>query len=487
MTIDPETEAEIRRLFFAEHWKRGTIVSQLGIHPDVVNRVTGNVGMKPGTPRAAACVLDPYKPFVIDTLTQYPRLRSTRLFDMIRERGYAGSLRTLRRYVEGVRPKSKTEAFLRVERLPGEQAQIDWAHVGELTVPGGVRKLWVFLMVLMYSRACFAELVFSLDIHSLRRSLVRAARFFGGVTRQWLFDNPKTVVVQRRGDLVRFHPDLLGVAAELHVHPRVCAPRKPHEKGGVERAVRYFKDRFFAARSFHSIEHGNAQLLEFITNIAHQRPHPRLPDRSVADVFDDERSRLLTLPDPLPNTDVVTPVPVDKTAFICLDSNHYSVPATYASTTLTLVASDTELRLLDGDQQVARHARCWGRQQWMESPAHRAELLQQKRAGRDLKSRDRLRAEVPGAEILLNRWFEAGRNVGSLAAQTLQLLDAYGAAILNDAVAEMISRSTHDTGALAILCEQRRHGPAGPPIVINFSDHVRERDVIPHDLGAYDD
>jgi hypothetical protein len=180
-------------------------------------------------------------------------------------------------------------------------------------------------------------------------------------------------------------------------------------------------------------------------------------------------------------------VPVDKTAFVRLDTNQYSAPAAYACATLTLVASDTELRLLDGDREVARHARCWGRHQRIESPAHRAELLQDKRAARELKSRDRLRAEVPGADILLARWFDAGRNVGSLAAQVLQLLDAYGAAVLNDAVAEMLTRGTHDPGALAILCEQRRHGPAQPPLAIHFSDHVRERDVIPHDLGGYDD
>lgn len=487
MTVSFDVEAEIRRLFYGEHWKRGTIVAGLGVHSDVVDRVTGNVGMKRGTRRASACVLEPYKTFVVETLTQYPRLRSTRLFDMLRERGYSGSLRTLRRYVKIVRPKAKAAAFLRVDTLPGEQAQIDWAHVGEMAVPGGKRKLWVFVMVLTYSRASFAELVFSLDVHSLRRSLVRAASFFGGVTRQWLFDNPKTIVLERRGELVRFHPDLLDIAATLHVQPRLCTPRQPQQKGRVERAIRYFKDRFFAARSFHSLDHGNAQLLEFITNIAHQRPHPRFPERTVAEVFDEERPRLLTLPDPLPTTEVLTPVPLDKTAFFCLDTNHYSAPSTYASGTLLLAANDTELRLLDGDNEVARHARCWGYHQWIESPAHRAELLEDKRAARELKSRDRLRAEVPGAEILLTRWFDAGRNVGSLAAQTLQLLDAYGASILNAAVAEMLARGTHDPGALALLCEQRRRGPAGPPTLLHFSEHVRERDVLPHDLGGYDD
>jgi transposase len=75
---------------------------------------------------------------IVETLTQYPRLRATRLFDMLRERGYTGSLRTLRRYVKTVRPKAKAAAFLRVDTLPGEQAQIDWAHVTAARVPSPV-------------------------------------------------------------------------------------------------------------------------------------------------------------------------------------------------------------------------------------------------------------------------------------------------------------------------------------------------------------
>ena len=252
--------------------------------------------------------------------------------------------------------------------------------------------------------------------------------------------------------------------------------------------MRFFKERFFAARTFHSIEQGNTQLGEFIETIAHLRPHPRWPDRSVAELFAEEQPRLLSVPDPLPQTDLVTLVPVDRTAFVRLDTNRYSVPHTYASRTLTLVASDTELRLLDGDQPVAHHARCWGRSQWLELPAHRAALVQEKRAASELKGRDRLRAEVPEIEPLFERWVDAGRNLGSMIARVIVLLDAYGAPVMRRALADMIARGTHDPGALAILCEQqRRRRGDGPVRVVVFGDHVRERDVVPHDLGRYDE
>ncbi len=231
MTVSKAVAAEIRRLYFAEHWKRGTIAAQLGVHFDVVVRVLGSFGPKGGSPRPDARVLEPYIPFVDETLSRYPRLVATRIQDMLVERGYEGSVRTLRRYVREARPAPRNEVFLRVETLPGEQAQVDWAHVGSLPVPGGHRALWAFVMVLAYSRAMWAELVVDLGVDSLCRSLVRAVAFFGGCTRQWLFDNAKTIVIERSGDAVRFHPTLLDLASHLHVQPALCGPRKPQEKG----------------------------------------------------------------------------------------------------------------------------------------------------------------------------------------------------------------------------------------------------------------
>ena len=488
MTVDLKVEAEIRRLYFAEHWKRGTIASGLGVHFDTVVRVLGSFGPRAGSPRPEARVLEPYVPFVDETLARHPRLVSTRILDMLVERGYTGSLRSLRRYVRGARPMPKSEVFLRVETLPGEQAQVDWAHVGALTILGSKRPLWAFVIVLAYSRAMWAELVLDMGIESLRRSLLRASAFFGGSPRQWLFDNAKTIVIERSGDAVRFHPALLDLSARMHVQPALCGVRKPHEKGKVERAIRYLKDRFFAARTFHSAAHGNAQLLEFFDKIAHQRPHPRWPERRVIDVFEEERPRLLSLPSPLPETDTVMPIGVDKTAFVKLDTNRYSVPGRYERRSLTLVADDVTVRLLDGADEVARHPRCWGRHQTLELREHRAAILEDKRKARDLKGRDRLRVEVPEIDRLLERWVDAGRNIGSMIGFTIKLLDAYGPATLRVVTTDMLSRGIHDRGAMAILCEQKRRGRAGPtPLAIQLGDHVVERDVIPHDLGGYDE
>ena len=170
MTIDIAKEHEIRRLHDVEKWKRGTIVAELGVHADVVDRVLDRGADRALLVAPRPSLVDPYEAFIDETLKSHPRLRATRLFDMIRLRGYEGGIAILRRHVVEVRPVPRGEVYLRTERLIGEQAQVDWAHVGSLAVTGGTRPLWVFVMVLAYSRAMWAEIVFDLTVESLRRS-----------------------------------------------------------------------------------------------------------------------------------------------------------------------------------------------------------------------------------------------------------------------------------------------------------------------------
>lgn len=487
MTVPVETEAEIRRLFHAEHWPVGTIAAQMGVHVDVVRRVLGLLDRVRAAPRPRARRVDPYADFIVETLTRYPRLRATRLWDMVKARGYSGSVRTLRDYVMDVRPRPRHEAYLRTDPLVGEQAQIDWAYAGDVPVPGGRRPLWLFVLVLAWSRALWGEFVLDLSVHSLLRSLARAATHMGGTSRQWLFDNPKTVVIERHGDAVRFHPLLVELAGRLHVQLRVCPPRKPNQKGRVERAIRYLRERFLAGRSIVGVDEGNRALGAFRDEIALVRPHPTQPGRTVGECFAEERATLLPLPDPMPPTELVMSASADKTAFVRFDRNVYSVPPAHARQTLTLVADDRVVRLLDGSSVVARHVRCWGRRQIVELSEHRAEILARKRGARESKGRDRLRAAIPDIDAIFARWVDAGRNVGNMTARTLKLLDLYGDALVADAVAHVLARGVSDPGALAQVCEQRRRAALRPvPLDVSLGDHVPDRDVIPHDLETYD-
>lgn len=487
MKTTAEAEAEVVRLHYAEHWPVGTIATQLTLHPDVVKRVLG-LGVARTPSQMKARMVDPYREFIDDTLRRYPKLLATRLYDMVRERGFAGGVRTLREHVALVRPRRRREIYLTTETLPGEQAQVDWAFVGKLPFPGGERQLWLFVMVMAHSRALWGEFVLDLSVNSLCRSLVRASTALGGVPRQWLFDNPKTVVLERVATAVRFHPTLLALCAAMRVEPRLCAVARPEHKGKVERAIRYLRDRFLAGRSIASVDEGNRALARFIADIGHARPHPRLAPRTVHDVFVDERPRLLSLPSPMPTTDRVEPAPVDSQAFVRFDTNRYSVPTTLADRTLTLVTDDKTVRVLDGATAIAVHPRSWGKRQDIERPEHRVELVAERKAARDLKGRDRLRIVAPGIDRLLERWALAGRSLAIRVTRTIKLLDLYGDDVFAAAVVDVVTRGLADVGAIAMACEKHRKDRGRPvPVALVLPGYLDDADVIPHALETYDE
>jgi transposase len=484
MTVSAELEAEIHRLHHAEGWPPGTIARQLTLHVDVVRRVLGTQA-SPLHARKPSFV-DDYVPFMRETLERWPTLRSTRVFDMLKERGFPGSPRTVREHVARLRPRREREAFLRTHPLIGEQSQVDWAFVQNVDVDGGKRALWMFVIVLSWSRALWCELCFTMDAPMVARSLVRAAHAFNGVTRQWLFDNPKTIVLERAGDAVRFHPLLLSTTTALRVQPQLCAPRRANEKGKVERAIRFVRDRALAGFAFRSIDDGNEHLKKFCTGIALDRQHPTLVGRTVRECLDEERGRLLSLPEHLPITDERRSVVVDKTAFVRFDTNDYSVPHPLVAKTLTVLADDRVLRIVDADVEVARHQRSFGRRRTVENPEHRRALVEVKRRAKDGFRRDQLCERFPAFRAVVDRWLDENRNLGLAIQHATRVVDDYGDVVFAAAVDEFVAGAYVDPAVLAVLCERHKHARSPRPTSMPLH-HVDDRDVTPHDLEDYDD
>lgn len=292
--IREEIRSKIHRLFFGEHWKVGTIAAQLGLHHETVEHaIAVRSFLAPGM-RARAEQLDPYRDFIRATLEKYPKLCSTRLLEMVQGRGYAGSVYPIRRFVARVRPTSRHEAFFRLSVLPGEQAQVDWGSFGSITVGHAKRKLYLFIMVLAWSRAIFARFYLDQTTATFLAAHVAAFSVFGGVPCSILYDNLKSVVLERDGDLVRFHPRILELAGHYHFAPKPCAVARGNEKGRVERRIRDVRESFFAARTFHSLDDLNAQLDSWVERVQRNRVVPDDPERRlVRDAHAEERKRLL--------------------------------------------------------------------------------------------------------------------------------------------------------------------------------------------------
>jgi transposase len=489
--IAAEVAARIRRLYYAEHWRIGTIATELGVHHVTVVRVLGREHLRgAGVRPVRATPLDPYKAFVADTLAQHPRLRATRLHAMLQDRGYPGGVVALRRYVRAVRPRPRAEAYLRLQTLPGEQGQVDWGHFGTLAVGHARRPLVCFVLVLSWSRALYARFALDQSLESFLRGHVAAFTALGGVPRTLLYDNLKSVVLERVGDHIRYHPRLLELAGHYHFAPKPCAPYRGNEKGKVERQIQYLRHAFFAARRFTSVADLNAQLGQWIAETAHRRPVPGDPaGRLVAAALTEEQPRLLPLPQHPFSCDLARPVTSGKTPYVRFDGNDYSIPHDAVRRPLTLLASEHTVRVVDGATELARHDRTYDHRQVLEEPAHVAALAAVKRAAHELRGRDLLRSTCPHAAAFVDALAQRGLPLAGEIRRLLALRERYGAPAVDAALAETLGRGAVSAAAVAhVLDQQTRARRAPPPLTVVLPDDPRVRDlhVTPHALAPYD-
>ena len=490
--ITPEQHAEIRRLYFGEHWKVGTIAATLGVHHDTVSAVISHDTQALRRGRCGPTLADPYLPFIRDTLAQYPRLRATRLFEMVRARGYAGSVVQLRRVVRALRPLVASTAYRRLTTLPAEEAQVDWGAFGTIRIGHGTRPLSGFVMVLSYSRAISALFTLDQTLESFLRGHVEAFHHgFVGVARTLVYDNLRSAVLERQGSAIRFHPRLLELAGHYHFAVRPCTPGRGNEKGKIERQIQYLRHAFFAARTFRDVDDLNGQFRRWRDEIAHQRRHPEHPDQTVAQIFAQEQPRLLPLAAHPFDTAVKRIVASGKTPYVCFDRNSYSIPHTHRQQPLTLIATPTTVRLIVGtDEEIASHPRSYDTGQTIEQEDHVAGLVAATRQANPSSARDRLRLAVPAIATLLERLAARGEALRGHTARLLALLDDYGRQELAAAVTQALERDALGAGAIAHILEtRRRQRGQKPPMPLALPDRpgVRDLDLTPHSLESYDD
>jgi transposase len=339
MAITPEIEAEIVRFYYAERWKRGTIAKQFGVHHSTVKRILSKNGLLPKAASTRALKVDPYLPFIEQTLEKFPKLNASRLYQMVKDRGYTGAPDHFRHIVRRLRPLPKAEAYLRLSTLPGEQAQVDWGHFGKIMVGDTERRLLAFVLVLSYSRRIFVRFYFGEATGNFLRGHVDAFEHFEVVPREVLYDNLKSAVIERVESAIRFNPELLALSAHYRFAAKPVPPARPTSKGRVERSIQYVRTSFFAARHFSDICDLNAQALEWCINEAKERRWPQDRAFTVADAFDKEKSCMLELPaTPFPAYDRKQ-VHIGKTPYARFDGNDYSVPFQFVRRNLLVEAT----------------------------------------------------------------------------------------------------------------------------------------------------
>lgn len=279
--VGSEAALEIRVLH--RHGKSiREIAREMGLSRNTVRRYLRDEAAaryKPRPPRPTK--LDPFKDYIAERLTAAAPewIPSSVLLSELRERGYEGGYTMLKLFLATLRPKEAAEPVVRFETEPGDQMQVDWAVIRR-----GANRLSVFVATLGWSRAAYVEFVTDERVETLIAAHENAFLAFGGVPRGVLYDNMRTVVLERHGygrGRHRFHPGFLDFARHCGFRPRLCAPYRAQTKGKVERFIRYLRHSFYVPLASRLAQEGlivdresaNVAAKRWLREVANARVH----------------------------------------------------------------------------------------------------------------------------------------------------------------------------------------------------------------------
>ena len=490
--INAEQWALIRNLYFGEKMSQRKICEQTGISGKTVRRALGvkDYAHYAGeTRKKRASKLDPYQPDIAYLLEQYPGLSSQRIFEELVKLGYPGGRTILKDYLQELRPPRR-EVFLRIETLPGEQAQVDWGNCGTVEVEGRRRKLSVFVMVLSYSRMMYLEFTLSQSLDAFLEAHLNAFVFFGGIPKKILYDNLKSVVRERFGKTVNFNQTFLAFAGRYLFEPILCNVRKPQEKGKVESGIKYVKNNFLKGRFFRDYYDLRGQSYQWRDEIANKRVHGTTRQRPI-DRFEEEKNLLKPLPELREQFFLARPVKSNSQSLVRFDGNHYSVPIKVALSPLTLKANSREIRIFEKDRLVASHRRCFGKYQVIEDPAHFEGLLKLKKKAGAIRLRKELFDLGKDAQAYLEGIVAAELNPDHHLKKIMELVKLYGREQVCAAITFALRYKAFGSEYLKniILQERARQGMKEiiNPVIIRHHPELTDLTIEERDLNLYDD
>lgn len=333
-------------------------------------------GLKPpayGPRKPRPALLDPFTGYLRERVKAYPGLTGSRLLRELKDLGYSGGYTAVTDFLRDVRPAADARFEVRFETPPGEQGQVDFAQfqvvfTDEPTTP---RIVWLFSMVLGYSRLIWGRFVVHQDLATVLRCHVAAFEALGGAPRTLLYDRMKTAVTGEgdQGGIV-YNRALIDLARHYGFHPRACQPYRAKTKGKVERPFRYIREDFFLARSFCNLDDLNDQLRRWLDGVANPRVHATTR-RIVNEAFAEERPHLRTLPLAPFRAVLRLERRISRDGMVSVGGNFYSVPDATRRRTVEVHTLAEEILIFEDGALIAAHPVLEGRQQRRIAPGHR--------------------------------------------------------------------------------------------------------------------
>ena len=474
--MDMEKWALVRHMYEVERLSKSQIAAKLMISRARVRRLLARneAEIKRGKKINRGSKLDKFKGLIKSVLEQYPGLSAVRICEKITESGYDGKETILREYLRDIRGFNPNKAFLRIESLPGEQSQCDWGYFGKIAFGSSIRPVYCFAMLLCYSRYMYVEFTVSMKLEDFLRCHVNAFKYFGGVTKQIVYDNLKSVVLSRYAEGIQYNPKFMDFAGHYLFKPVLCNKGAGWEKGKVEAGIKYVRNNFWKGRNFNDIADINMQGAFWRDNTANQRIH-RTTRKKPAELFKLEKFKLLPLPAIAYDTSEIVPCRSTKDCRVYFDGNAYSIPFQFVVKTLTIKANLFELLIYHKDQIIARHSRCWEKGKIIENPKHIGDLVKLKAGAHTFKLRDEFLAVCPEAETYFAGLVESDINLKDHLEKLMSLVHQYDRTEVAGAIAACLPYKAFGAQYVENVILQRinrskKNQPIGEPSLTSRPD-----------------
>jgi len=489
-----ETIARIRREFFVKRKPIKEIVREVKVSRNTVRKVirSGATAFTYERRMQPMPKLGPWRDELERMLEanegkgKRERLTLRRIYEDLEGVGYGGGYDAVRRYAKAWRRQrslSVAQAYVPLVFAPGEAYQFDWSH--EYVVPAGVTtKVKVAHMRLCHSRMPFVRAYARESQEMVSDAHDRAFRLFGGACRRGIYDNMKTAVeVVFIGKDRVFNRRFLQMCGHYLVEPVACTPGAGWEKGQVENQVGTIRGRLFTPRlRFKTYDELNAWLLDQCVAHAKRHPHPVFRDRTIWQVFEEERPSLIAYRGSFDGFHAV-PASVSKTCLVRFDNNKYSVAARAVGRPVEVHAYADRLVIRQDGEIVGEHARRFGRDQTFYDPWHYVPVLARKpgalRNGAPFKD-----WALPGALGRVRARLAAHDDSDRQMVAILAAVPADGLAAVEAACAEALAAGACSADVVLNVLNRRRQPAAPAPIPTPESLRLRHQPVA--DCTRYD-
>lgn len=349
------------------------IARRLGVNRRTVARLLASEEPPRYQRAPAGSRLDLLEPVLRRLLEEWPQIKAPRVTEILRDDyGYGGSVRLVRLHLRRLRPPALRPAQ-RTGYRPGQVLQLDWAEMPTRpSVAGRERRVYALLASLPYSGAQTAHFSFDMTIESFLEGHVRAFEWLGGVPRECVYDNLRSVVARREGDEIVWNPRFLHLRGHYGFHATACTPATPREKGSVEAAVRYLKSGFWPARRFADLHELDGQYADWRDRVCNRRLHAtgRFP---VAERLAEERAALRSLPPSRFDWSGERSVRVPLDGYLRHHRNFYRAPERLVHERVEFRFDRDSVWICHRGSEVARYERSYEQGLWLPPPIMRPE------------------------------------------------------------------------------------------------------------------